>query len=472
MSPEPPANAWVESVDFAGQILEKGTPIEFRAVVATDALFASRQVDVELEVDGNVVDRRRVDLGAASRVALTFQETFGEDGIHAGAIVMRSGVGLPEDDRLHFTLRTERDVPVLVICDDERSRRYLEAALAPEGEGGGGFSVRISNSHELESAARSREAVIVIADVERLEERELSGLKRYLSEGGGLLVFPGPKMDAAQWGRSFLPKFLPGSFADLRTSDEPFRIAQLDSSHPLFQLFREGEGGVRDVQFTRSLHFRPQAGTSVLATFSIGDPALVESSLLPGRVLMFLSSLDPQWSDLPLTGAFLPLIHEAVRYLSETGAESAEQLEVGDGATVWLPAVPEGGSVVLRAPGGDTRMVAPQAGPGGYGLELPEATQPGVWVFESAQGDTLAALAASIASRESDPVRLSAEEMSERIGDGAGAVLEETGTVSRDVREARIGREVGRYFLWAAVLLLLAESLIAARFRGPAGEAA
>jgi len=468
----PTPNAWVDRVDFSGQILEKGTPLELRVVVAGGPGFGPAELDVEMEIDDRVVDRRRIDVGPASRVALTFHETFADDGIHLGSVTLRGPAGIPDDDRRYFTLRTERSAPVLVIGPDERARRYLEAALAPEGGGSGSFAVRTGDTHELVSASRARETVIVLADVERLSEEELAGLKSFLSDGGGLLVYPGPRTDAAAWGRSFLPKFLPGQLADLRVSEEPFRIATLEASHPLFDLFRDGEGGLRDIRFTRALHFRPLPGTAVLATFSNGDPALVESSLLPGRVLFFTSGLDPAWSDLPLTGSFLPLLHESVRYLSKTAAQTAEQLDVGEGATVWMATVPDGGAVTLRAPDGTTRAIAPEPGPGGYGFEVPQADEPGFWILESASHDTLAALAACISPRESDPDRADPQELERRFGGERGAVLEGGAGLSREVREARVGREIGRWFLWAAALLLMAEMAIAARFRGAAPDEA
>ncbi len=243
------------------------------------------------------------------------------------------------------------------------------------------------------------------------------------------------------------------------------RIADLDPSHPLLEIFRGGEGGLGDVRFGRTLRFLPQAGTSVLATYSTGDPALVESTLLPGRVLFLTSALDPAWSDLPLPGAFVPLVHEAVRYLSETSRGAARSLEVGDGTVVRVASMPEGGGVTLFTPDGEDRAVGLEAVEGAYSLELPEADRPGFWVFRSAAGDTLAALAVDVPVRESDPALLGEDELAARRGVGRGAVLTDAEGVLRVVREDRVGREIGRWFLWAAALFLLAEMLLAARFR-------
>jgi hypothetical protein len=462
-----PENAWIESVDFSGQILEKGSPVEFRTVVASGPGFGPREVEVEFEVDGKVADRRRIDLAPESRVALTFRETFGEDGLHTGLVRLAANDALSEDDERRFSLRTARAVPVMLVAGPGSSARFLTMALAPAGATAGTFAVRTAEPRELASASRERESVVIVADVERLGEEELSGIKRYLSEGGGLVVFPGPATDAAVWGRGFLPRFLPGTFTELRTAEDGFTITRVDASHPLFAVFGEEEGSaLAEIRFTRSLVLRPGAGTAVLASYADGNPAILESSLLPGRVLFFTSSPDPAWSDFPLTGTFLPLLHEAVRYLSETGTKAAADVAVGEGASVRVAGAEGAGQVTLTSPSGETRAVALEAGPGGWRLVLPPTDAPGFWTFSSARGDTLAALAANIDARESDLARIDPDEVREALGVKRAAVLEGGATLERELREARLGREVGTFFLWAAAALLAVEMLLAARRPG------
>ncbi len=460
---EAPGNAWVESVDFSGQILEPGSPIEFRVVIGCGAAHPQAAVDVELEVGGRVADRRRADLAPGSRVSVALRETFAKDGFHAGAVVIRGASGPEADDRRAFALRARASVPVLVVAGNEQAGRYIEAALAPPGAISGSFAVRTGSPGALAAATRAEQAVTILVDIERLSDEQLDGLKSYLSEGGGLLVFPGPRFDSTAWSRSFFPRFLPGTIPGLGTTSAPLRLTDLDASHPLFDLFREGEGGLREVRFERHLRIRPESGSRTLASFSNGDPAILESALLPGRVIFFASALDPTWSDLPLTGAFLPLLHECVRYLSEGQGEGAQDVEVGDGITLRLPTAPAGG-VTLVAPDGATRDVAAEAGPGGYSVALSEATQPGSWVFRSGGSDTLGVVACHIAARESDFTRIAPAEVEERLAH-RGVVLAARGDAGKAIEEARRGREIGRAFLWAAGLLLLAESVVARRGR-------
>jgi hypothetical protein len=47
-----------------------------------------------------------------------------------------------------------------------------------------------------------------------------------------------------------------------------------------------------------------------------GIPALVEKQYGRGRVLLFTSTFDAEWTDFPQRGVFLPFIHEMVKYLT------------------------------------------------------------------------------------------------------------------------------------------------------------
>jgi hypothetical protein len=71
----------------------------------------------------------------------------------------------------------------------------------------------------------------------------------------------------------------------------------------------------------------------VLARFSGGDTALFEQAVGQGRVIVFTSDLDNQWSRFPLNAAFVPFSVETMRYLT-TGRRSR--------ASFVLPDVPAG----------------------------------------------------------------------------------------------------------------------------------
>ena len=56
--------------------------------------------------------------------------------------------------------------------------------------------------------------------------------------------------------------------------------------------------------------------TQVLARFDAGTPALVERKVGSGRVMLWASTLDLSWSDLPLKPVFLPFLHRSMVHLA------------------------------------------------------------------------------------------------------------------------------------------------------------
>ena len=184
------SNAWVESIDTSGQILATGAAIEVRSVLASSASFASRELDAELETDGRAVDRRRAQVPSGGRVSVAFHPTYEQEGVHLGKITIPTDVGIQEDDDRFFILRTDRNVPVLLVSEDPAAEKYLASAISP-GEAGGSFQVRPGARAELAQLSTDQQAVVVLADVKSFAEAELEGLKRFLSAGGGVLVFAG-----------------------------------------------------------------------------------------------------------------------------------------------------------------------------------------------------------------------------------------------------------------------------------------
>ena len=94
-------------------------------------------------------------------------------------------------------------------------------------------------------------------------------------------------------------------------------LAMLDYNHPIFQPFKEpNHGDFGKGRFYRYLQAVPLKGAAVLASFDDGSPALFEKVYGTGRVLCFTSTIDREWTDLPIHGVYLPFLYEAIKYLS------------------------------------------------------------------------------------------------------------------------------------------------------------
>src|SRR5262249_60933105 len=90
-------------------------------------------------------------------------------------------------------------------------------------------------------------------------------------------------------------------------------------------------------------------GTEVLATFEDGAPAVAIARRGQGRVVLYTSTVDRDWSDFPIRTSFLPLIQRFSAFLAGS-LEEREEIKAVVGNVVALSAPGMAGMVTARAP--------------------------------------------------------------------------------------------------------------------------
>ena len=134
---------------------------------------------------------------------------------------------------------------------------------------------------------------------------------RLLNAGTGVVLVPGANHAetwSAEW-RALLPATI-GAAVD-RSTDAGGTLSSLDYAHPIFELFNAPRSGdFSTAKFYRYRTLTPVTGATVPARFDDGSPALVERAVGSGKLLIWASSLDPYWTNLPLQPVFLPFVHQ------------------------------------------------------------------------------------------------------------------------------------------------------------------
>src|SRR4029079_4524090 len=105
------------------------------------------------------------------------------------------------------------------------------------------------------------------------------------------------------------------------------RLAPIDRRHPLLAAFpAKGEGlaSARLFQFMLLGPMPDAPGRRVVLRYESGAPALVEAEVGRGRVLLLTTTIDREWTDLPIRPGFLPLVQESARFLA--GAPSGDSI--------------------------------------------------------------------------------------------------------------------------------------------------
>ena len=311
-----------------------------RSVMATIQNYGPDEARslVTLMVDGQQAAQATATMAPFSASGVELRGTLGDAG--AAQVVIEDTNGYQPDNVRFLALDPSPAVAITAVVADPTGAVggiYVERALAVAG-GGGEFVVTVADGRVLSkwtASELSRQAAVVILGTRTLDRHGRELLKTYLVGGGQVLLTLGPDVD-------------PGTLTDVIGIDAgvmpaPVRstdatLVATDSRHPIFRPFLLPSGALGDVQVDQHRRLRDQDGRVVLARLSGGDAALTEQAVGQGRLLVFASDFDNQWSRFPLQPSFVPFAVETARYLTR-GRQQRRDFTLPD-VPAGVPAAP------------------------------------------------------------------------------------------------------------------------------------
>lgn len=442
---------------------------------------------VTLEVDGQELQTRSVDLGPDDAALVTFTP-FTLSQSHTRGAVRVPADALPADDARFFVLSPGRAIGVLIVeGSDAAPDASLYARRALETSEDGRFDVRVRRSDRVRTADLTGRDVVILNDIP-VDGASAAVLSDWVERGGGLMVVLGER---SSWPASSPLPLTIGPVQD-RDAGRGDRLGFLDHDHPVFEPF----SGPRSGDFSRARFLRtrglqlpgsPNRSASrptdrnesaygdaarVLARYDDGSVALMETRTGRGAVVVWTSTLDAFWNDLALQPVFLPFIHRVTEYLSGR-TEVVPWLTVGQVVDLSNPDALR--TTGLVSPGEDEPGLAgPQVvlTPRGSTLTLPPSAaarflpfdERGVYVLRPPGTDPPRprAIAANVDVIESSRDPLDAEELVAQIVRPSAEPSEGTTASAPDLRREDLERRqsVWRYLMACAVGLLLFETVL------------
>lgn len=259
------------------------------------------------------------------------------------------------DDRWPFVLEGDSELDVLLVSGDggsnprEDETWFLETALQPGPGSPSRVRPRVVRAEELRHVGGGHGDVVFLCNV--ADPRPLvPELEAFVRRGGGLFISVGRRVDPDLYNDA-LSSLLPAHFTELKTrgrstfEDSPMGLSVPPLETEEFRVFRTGGAGVfARVGFGKVMGTEPRLATDseVLLRYTDGLPALLDRRIGEGRVVVFTSTLDDDWTDLPLRSIYVSLVHQFARSLSGTLLlDGGQGVEVG--GTVALPVPPDPG---------------------------------------------------------------------------------------------------------------------------------
>jgi len=445
------ANLSVTGLSLARSTFSNQERLTVTAVVTNRTERSVSGSNIALETAGLPVANKPLNVEPGGSASVTFEPVTISSRNFKGTVRLADDA-LNADNSFNFVVSPSEPVR-LTIVDRGNTDLYLTRALsigeAPR------FEAVSRQADAVSDEDLRRSAVVVLNDVD-VSTGLARRLAKFVEQGGGLFVATGPR---ATWPKDvdLLPATI-GNPVD-RTRGDAARIGSLEYGHPVFAPFRaprSGDFSSVPVYGYRSLTAAKNA--QVLARFDAGAPAVAERRSGNGRVLIWGSTLDVTWSDLPQRPMFLPFVHRTIRHLA---GYTEPQPWVTVGQVLDASVAPRGASIqrVVLTPSGRRVPIEDE------GSDVVELSEKG---FYELRGDAAnmnhTVVAVNVDPVEADLTPIDAKEIvAAATGGSAGGDGSQPNGIPLTPEAREKNQRLWWYLLIAGILLLGVDTLVSNR---------
>ena len=484
---ESPQNLAITGISVPPVVLKEQQASQLVARVHNFGNEAVENLQVRLFIDDNIIDTVELDIEPGDLADAVFKVAFEDEATHTGWVELPADA-LDVDNKRYFTLQSLQSIKVHAVYDKPRtSGRYqtvetffMKKALVSESDT---LQVDFTESVSVPNAAvLERVDVLILANVAELSNSEAERVKTYVAAGGGLIVTVGDNIDtdAYKQGLGGETGLMPCDFVQAvgdAFNREQFRVlATVKYEHPIFAPFKEpNHGDFGKARFYRLFQAVPTKDTTVIAAYDDGSPALLEKPYGElGRVICFTSTIDREWSDLPIRAVYLPFLHESIKYLALKSESAIPNYRVGDNVELQVPEIKSGTVVsdktiaVFDPNNVETRLRSDASVPGMLAqgsFFYNDTAVPGIYSVHASGADAHA-FVVNIDTTESDLASRDIEELTSMLKGVADESVEEKPAaelVAQYREDVEKNQSVWVYLMLAVFALAVTEMFLANR---------
>jgi hypothetical protein len=485
-------------------VVVAGVPADMQVEVFNGSDRPELDVGVSVLVDGVAAQTIKIPrIEPASFQKAEASVTVATAGRHLVEARLGRGDLLAVDDTRRLMLNVRKEIPVLLVDgspgDGGRtsfgSTFYLWAVYPiPEVKTTGDiFGTKIISELELPTTPLAGYDVIVLSDTSDPGPATRDALRKFVADGGLLMVFPGTRTDAQRMNEALGPNgagLLPATFGqpdNMATPDQAMEgkafAAENFQKNDVMRIFAADYAAGKEPGFLTArtmrylklgvpadgsvetvLRYAEKDGTPgdaaiVLKRGAGADPAKGEPG---GSVVQFASTADMTWTTWPGRPSFVPFVYELTFY-----AMSRASLNAGAGLTLDV-----GGALHLP---GDAAAAGPWIGPHDSRLTVTQDVQEGrsvlngptlhwAGVYGPVTGDVRPVVAVNPEVREADIRHVQKERMAAALGTDVRNVLDNPSMIAWQSSAAMPGSWLGPSLVLAALGLFFLETILALAF--------
>lgn len=381
-----PTNYAITNVDVSPAPF--ASPDAYRFVVTIRSFGRNkRSVErpIQLFLNGQARARGTVKLPPKGLVEKRFTVQLPRAGLYTGYAQLAPDP-LKADNRFYFTLQARQRPKVLLLNGEHNDTPYSDEIFYVEKALRNLQSTFIIQSRIASASLPDPKGyqVIFLANVGQLPSDWIGKLQMFVRNGGGLFISMGSQINPESYNvhlANLLPRPLRRTaLAAQRPDGTGITIqryfGEVQGAHPVFRpLYRDGlvfqTARVSKLMLVQTRNTKERG--QVLWRYSHGPPALLERKIGKGRVLLLTTSIDRDWTDLPIRPFFRPWLQCVTTYLAGGARfQRGKSTNIGESTRLNLPgnapvrlSPPHGPAQWLRPSGNTFRLRDPQL-PGLY----------------------------------------------------------------------------------------------------------
>ncbi|KPK95983.1 hypothetical protein AMJ80_02555 [bacterium SM23_31] len=457
ISSDKPVNSYV--AQFNRKVARSGEDVatEYDIQVEFQGKDPNRDYELSLSVNGKEVEKKKIETMKSDQVI--FQQFNLKRGTYQGYVALEDDK-LNIDNKYYFSYEIVDRPSILCIDESPSSEENDVFFLGNAFEMGdkSDYSFNTGNKSSLTRTQLINHDLVILTNLGSLTSQQLTNLKRYVEDGGTIVISPGGRINIQRFS-NYLEEFGIGradEIIEMLSLREIAIMGEYDQHHPIFSVFAEtGAGDLFRPRFYKYIKINPDTSASVLATLNTEDPLLIERKLGGGKILIYASTFDKSWTDLPLTEIYVPFVYQLAKYAVTTKQRKTDFfvgepiMLKGKSGEVWE----------VSAPGDKIFKVTMDETGTGYFRETGDAGN-----YIAAYGSEMYYFSVNVDTRESELIMRDAEE-------AYAAVAQPSEEVEQELKKAALAehkldekrQKLWRYVILFVVLLLLFETYYANR---------
>ena len=463
------ANLYIDSCWFDQPTQQPGKTSLLSARVWNKSENDLEKIPLKLLINKQQKSVASIDIKAGSSTIVQLPFTIHQAGPQHGMLQL-TDYPVTYDDKFYFSFDVLSSITVLAINGGSENR-FLNALYSQDS------SVKLSNMNEksLDYGRLPQFDLIILNEIPGISTGLAEEIKRYVTNGGTILILPAANADLVSY-NSFLSSINSPSYQKIDTSDT--KVVRLSEESYLLRDVFEKQTGKQIIGPNTDMpgvnkHF-PIIFSSAMLTVPLmgmlnGREFLTLSNSGLGQVLQFTVPLDPAFSNFPQQALFVPVLYN-IALISHPSHNMYNFIGDNKGIRIGT-GFPIGEKIYeIKSLTGDFEMI-PQIGNAGNMVNIFVGNQvPVAGNFELVNDtNVIASLAFNYNRGESDLLFNSISELESVLDkshlDSFSILKPGQKPLNEVIEQIRNGTQLWKYFIWLALLLLLAEILLIRFFK-------